>query len=155
MSVLADPAKYGILDSELTKCPRTAAELRELVTHWQQMMGSLQRIKHETVTSQNLANAIENMNSTRMDATRIRLRLRAGERLHPKSWSGSTPLAGFVRVIAAWLGYVDPEHETGEIIQRITKKGLSRRPRRGLMVVTLKTTSILNWTVSLQWPLPL
>ena len=67
-----------------------------------------------------MANAIENVNKTRMDATRIRLRLKDGERLCPKSWSGSTSLAGFTREIAAWLGYVDPEH--GEIRQRITKR---------------------------------
>ena len=30
MSVLTDPATYGILNSELTNCPRTAAVLGEL-----------------------------------------------------------------------------------------------------------------------------
>ena len=73
-------------------------------------MGSLQRVEQENVTPQNQANAIENMNWTRIDATGNRLRLKDGERLHPKSWSSSTSLAGFAREIAAWLGCVDPKH---------------------------------------------
>ena len=44
-----------------------------------------------------------------------------GERLFPKSWSGSTPLGGFAREVGAWLGHVDPKHEAGNLIQRITK----------------------------------
>ena len=51
----------------------------------------------------------------------IDLRLMDGERLYLKSWSGSTSLVGFVREIAAWLGYVDPKHEAGKIIQQKTK----------------------------------
>ena len=43
MSVLTHPATYGILNSELTNCPRTAAVLGELAPQWQQMMASLQR----------------------------------------------------------------------------------------------------------------
>ena len=35
MSVFTDPATYGILNSELTNCPRTAAVLGELAAHWQ------------------------------------------------------------------------------------------------------------------------
>ena len=107
MSVLTDLAPYGILNSELTNCPRTAAVLGELATQWEYMMGSLQRVEQDTVSSQNLASAIENMNRTRIDAAGIRLRLKDGERLYLKSWSGSTPLGGFAREIAAWLGYVD------------------------------------------------
>ena len=41
MSVLTHPATYGILNSELTNCPRTAAVLGELAAQWQQMMGIL------------------------------------------------------------------------------------------------------------------
>ena len=37
-----------------------------------------------------------------------------------KSWSGNTPLGGLAREVAAWLGYVDPRHEAGKLIQRIT-----------------------------------
>ena len=121
MSVWTDPTTYGILNSELTNCLRTVAELGELATQWQQMMGSLQRVEQETVSSQNLINASENMNWTRIDATGHRLRLKDGERLYPKSWSGSTSLAGFAREIAAWLGYADPKHEAGKLIQQITK----------------------------------
>ena len=118
MSVVADPATYGI---ELANCPRTAVVLGELATQWQQMMGSLQRVEQECVTLQNLANAIENMSRTRIDATGLRLRLQDGERLYPKSWSGSTSLAGFAREITARLGYVDPKHEAGTLTQEITK----------------------------------
>ena len=50
--------------------------------------------------------------------------MRDGERLYPKNWSGSTPLGGFARDVAAWLGYVDPKHEAGKLIQRITKGAL-------------------------------
>ena len=32
MSILTDPATYGILNSELTNCPRTAAVLRRGLT---------------------------------------------------------------------------------------------------------------------------
>ena len=118
MSVLTDLATHGILNSELTNCPRSAAEL-----------GELQRVDLETVSSRNLANAIGNMNRTRIDATRNRLRLKDGERLYPKSWSGSTPLGGFAREVAAWLGYIDPTHEPGKLIQQTTRKGRSERPR--------------------------
>ena len=65
------------------------------------------------MSSQNLANAIENMNTTRIVATGNRLRLKGGERLYFESWSGSTSLGGFA--------HVDPRHEAGKLIQRITK----------------------------------
>ena len=69
MSVLTDPATYGIFNSELTKCPHTAAVLEgELAAQWQQMMWTIQRVKQETASSQNLANAIDNMSKTRIDA---------------------------------------------------------------------------------------
>ena len=73
------------------------------------------------MSSQSLANAIENIGRTRTDATVSRLRLKDGERLCPKSWSGGTPIGGFAGEVAAWLGYVNPKHEAGKLIQRITK----------------------------------
>ena len=85
------------------------------------MMGTLQRIVQEAVSSQNMADAIENLSRTRSDATGSRLRLTDGERLYPKSWSSNTPLGGLAREVAAWLGYVDPKREAGKLIQRITK----------------------------------
>ena len=121
MSVLTDPATCGILNRELANCPRAAAALGELATQWQQMMGTLQRIEQEAVSSQNMANAIEKLSRTRSEVTGSRLRLEDGERLYPKSWSGSTPLGGLAREVAAWLGYVDPKHEAGKLMQRITK----------------------------------
>ena len=121
MSVLADPATYGKLNSELTNCPLTAAVLGELAAQWQQMMGTLQRVEQEAVSAQSLANAIENIGRTRTEATLSRPRLKDGERLYPKSWSGSTPLGGFAREVAAWLGYIDPTYEPGKLIQWITK----------------------------------
>ena len=66
-------------------------------------------------------NAIENIGRTRTDATVSRLRLKDGERLYPKNWSGGTPIGGFAREVGAWLGYVDPKHDPGKMIQRITK----------------------------------
>ena len=114
MSVLTDPTTYGMLKSELTNCPRTAAALGELAAQWQQMMGTLQRVEQEAVSS-------ESIGRTRTEATAVRLRLKDGERLYPKSWSGTTPLGGFAREVAAWLGFVDPTHEAGKLIQRITK----------------------------------
>ena len=59
MSVLTDPVTYEILSSELANCPRTAAVLGELA-----MVGTLQRVEQETVSSQNLANAIEHEQDT-------------------------------------------------------------------------------------------
>ena len=85
------------------------------------MMGTLQRIEQEAVSSQNMANAVENLTRTRSEVTGSRLRLKDGERLYPKSWSGNTPLGGLAREVAAWLGYVDPKYEAGKLIQRITK----------------------------------
>ena len=41
------------------------------------------------------------------------------ERALPKTCSSRTSLAGFAR--AAWLVSVDPKHEAGKLIQRITK----------------------------------
>ena len=58
MSVLTDPLTYGILSSELTNCPRTAAVLGELAAQWQHMMATLERVEQETVSSQNMADAI-------------------------------------------------------------------------------------------------
>ena len=78
------------------------------------MMETLQRVERDTVSSQKLANTIENLNRTRIDATGNRLRLKDGEPFAPKNWWGSTSLAGFAREIAAWLGYVDPMHEAGK-----------------------------------------
>ena len=124
MSVLTDPATYGLLNSELTSCPRTAAVLGELAAQRQQMMVKLQRVEQETVSSQNLASAIENLSKTRSDVTGSRLRLKDGERLYPKSWSGNTPFGCLAREVAAWLGYVDPKHEARKWIQRITKETL-------------------------------
>ena len=60
----------GLLNSELTNCPRTAAGQGELAAQWQQTMGTLQRVDQETVPSQNMANALENLGRTRSDATR-------------------------------------------------------------------------------------
>ena len=136
VSALTDLATYVILNRELTNCPRTAAALGEIATQWQQM-GSQQRAEQETVTSQNLANALGNMNRTRIDATVNRLRLKDGERLYPKSWSGSTSQAGFEREISALLGHVD------------------RSKRRRPTAVTLKTTSMSNWTTSWRWHKPM
>ena len=85
------------------------------------MMGTLQRVEQEAVSSQSLANAIESIGRTRTEAIAGRLRLKDGERLYPKSWSGSTPIGGFAREVAAWLGFFDPAHEAGKLIQRITK----------------------------------
>ena len=84
-------------------------------------MGFLQRVEQEPVSSQNLANAIESMNRTRIDTTGSPLRVKGAERLFPKSWSGSMFLAGFAREIAAWLGYVGPKHDAGKLIQQTTK----------------------------------
>ena len=50
--------------------------------------------------------------------------MKDGERLHPKSWSGSTPLGGFAHEVAAWLGNVDPKHEAWKLIQLSTKETL-------------------------------
>ena len=84
-------------------------------------MGTLQRVEQEAVSSQSVANAIESIGRTRTEATAVRLRLKDGERLYPKSWSGTTAVGGFAREVAAWLGYIDPTHEAGKLIQRITK----------------------------------
>ena len=81
------------------------------------MMTALQRVERETVSSQNMANAFESTKRTRTDSAGSRLRLEH-ERLYWKNWSGSTPLGGFARKAAAWLGYVDPKH--GKWIQQIT-----------------------------------
>ena len=51
MSVLTDPAACGLLNSDLTSCPRTAAVLGELAAQWQQVMVTVQRVEQETVSS--------------------------------------------------------------------------------------------------------
>ena len=61
------------------------------------MMGTLQRIEQEAVSSQNMADAVENLSKTRSDVTGSRLRVKDGERLYPKRWSGNTPLGGLAR----------------------------------------------------------
>ena len=79
-------------------------------------MTGTQRVEQEAVSSQSLANTIESIGRTAG-----RLRLKDGERLYPKSWLGSTPIGGFAREVAAWLEKIDPTHEAGKLIQRITK----------------------------------
>ena len=69
------------------------------LAQWQQMMGTLQRVEQEAVSSQSLANAIENIGRTPTDAIVSRLRRKDGERLYPKS----------------------PKHVAGKLIRRITK----------------------------------
>ena len=85
------------------------------------------------------------------------MQLKDGERLYSKNWSGSTSLRGFAREIAAWLGYFDPKNEAKKYKkkknQRITI-GTLRATEDGLTVVTLKMTSLLNWTMSWRWPWP-
>ena len=147
MSLLTDPATYGMLNSEQANCPRTAAVLGELATQWQQMMGTLQRIQQKAVSSQNMGNAIENIRRTRSEVTGGRLRLKDGERLYPKSWSGNTPPGGLAREVAAWLGFLDPKHEAGKLFQRITKGTL-----RATEAWTDTKTS--NWTASWRWHWP-
>ena len=71
------------------------------------MMRTLQRVEQEIASSQNLAYVIENLSKTRSDVTGSRLRLKDGERLHPKA----THLQRLAREVAAWLGYVDPKNE--------------------------------------------
>ena len=83
------------------------------------MIGTLQRIEQEAVSSQNLGYAIENLSKTGSDVTGSRLRLKDGERPCTKCWSVTTLLWGLPREVAAWLG--DPKHQAVKVIQRITK----------------------------------
>ena len=53
--------------------------LGESTAQWQQTLVSLQRVEQEAESSQNLANAIESMKRTRIEATGNRLPLRATE----------------------------------------------------------------------------
>ena len=59
------------------------------------MMGAFQRVEQETVSSQCLANAIENMSRTRIDATGNRLQLKTNNKSIQKAsqaahhWQGS------------------------------------------------------------------
>ena len=54
------------------------------------------------------------------DTDRCDMRSTAIEGRRATTPEGSTPLGGFAREIAAWLGYVDPKHEVGKLSQRIT-----------------------------------
>ena len=84
----------------------------------------------------------QSIGRTRTEATAVRLRLKGGERLYPERiqllvqhrvlfgfqqytfnrfFLLTTALGGFAREVAAWLGYIDPTHEAGKLIQRITK----------------------------------
>ena len=121
MSALTAPATYDLLSSEFTNCPRAVAALGELAAQWQQMMVSLRRVEQEAMSSQSQANAIKGLSRTRTEAAGDPLRLKDGERLYPKSWSGNTPLGGFALDVAAWLRHVDPKHEARKLIQRITQ----------------------------------
>ena len=121
--------------------PDTAATVESKGTSQRTVRTTLQRIEQEALSSQSLANAIESIGRTRTEATASRLRLKDGERLYPKSWSSTTPLGGFAREVAAWLGYIDPTHEAGKLIQRITK-GRSDCVR--LTAATLKTTNYVE-----------
>ena len=86
--------------------------LGELAAQWQQMMETLPRVEEETVAPESLANAIENMCKTRIDATGNRLRLKDGE-----------PHGGFAREVAAWLLIRSTRAE--KLIQRITSGTLT------------------------------
>ena len=119
MLVLADPTTCGILSSELTNCPRTETVLGEQAAQWQQMMATLQRVEQEICVIPELGQRHREQEPDTKRCDR-RPTARDGERLSPKSWSGSTPIGGFARE-AAWLGYVEPKQEAGKLIQRITK----------------------------------
>ena len=144
MSVLTDSATHGILNSELTNVPRTAAELGELAAQWQHMIWTLQRVQQETVSSQSLTNAVENM-SNDMSGDRVITESDQRCREHeqdtdrrdrkpttiegrratlPEELVGQHTSRRFAREVAAWLGHVDPKHEAGKLIQRITKGAL-------------------------------
>ena len=81
--------------------------------------GDLQRVEQEIVSSQKLACNIGNLSKTRSDVTGSRLRLKDGERLYPKSWSGNTPLGslrasslhGWGTLIQRGWGNLSAEHE--------------------------------------------
>ena len=64
------------------------------------------------MSSQSLANAIESIGRTRTEATAGRLRLKD---------LAADQIGGFAREVAAWLGFFDPAHEAGKLIQQITK----------------------------------
>ena len=53
-SLLLDPTTHGIVNSELTNWPRTAAVMRVLSGQLKLMMVALQRAQRETVSSLNL-----------------------------------------------------------------------------------------------------
>ena len=110
--MLTDLATYGMLNSELMNCPRTAAVLGELAAQWQQMMGTLQRVEQEAVSSQSLANANENIGRTRTDATGSgRLRLKDLRTTLPKELVRQHTNWRLCTVEdAAWLGFIDLAH---------------------------------------------
>ena len=110
-------------------------------------MGTRQRVEQEAVPSQSLANAIESIRRTRTEATAGRLRLKDGERLHPQSWPGSTPIGGFAREVAAWLGCIDQTREAGKLSQRITK-GTLQATEAWTDGRHADTTSMSSWTMS-------
>ena len=57
-----------------------------------------------------------------------------------------------MREIAAWLGYVDPKHEAGKLIQRMTKETL--RATEAWTDGRHAEDDMLNWTVSWRWHRP-
>ena len=116
MSVLTDPATHGILNSELTNCPRTVAVFGELAAHWQQMMGTLQRGRVITVPGQR-------HREHRQDTDRCDCKPTTTEGRRT-TLPEELVIGGFAREVTAWLGYVDPKHEAGKLIQRTTKGSL-------------------------------
>ena len=79
------------------------------------MMETLQRVEQETVSSQNLANAIENISEARLDATESPTTIEGRRATLPEKLVGQHATRRVLaREVAAWLGYVDPKHEAGK-----------------------------------------
>ena len=102
MSVLTDPRNVWPPQQRAGELPTHGfAVLGELAARWQQMMRT--QVELETMSSQNLANAIENLSRTRSDATGSRLRLKDGERLNRRAGQATHTLGSLrERLLHGW-----------------------------------------------------
>ena len=87
------------------------------------MMGTLQLSPAgQAVSSQNLSNAIENIEQDTDRRDRKPTTIVGRRKTSPEELGQAAhQFGGLTREIAAWLGYVDPKHEAGKLIERITK----------------------------------
>ncbi len=126
MPVCDDPGTEAKLQQELANAPTALQVIAELVKvirigaeKQSALQGDMENIVTNSTDRRTVAQAIESGRKKLHND----LRLKDGDKLYPKAWSGEAneiPFIEFSRRVAQWLGYVDPDHRAGELVRKVT-----------------------------------